>query len=164
MASSLTRILKAANNTLGILRAYASWKALSGQISMNFVFGAATSHWVTGSTWIGASNCLSRERDGGAQGATYDNMRHLERDGDLGDCPHTNGRVQENAPAVDEPEHTNNGDTVPNRAVIFDLAPMGDMDLARGRLVLDNSGYVFVDHPLLVICDAWSRSQWGGGV
>lgn len=50
MASSLTRILNEAVRTPGIFRDRASWKALSGQISMNFVFGGAMSHCAMGST------------------------------------------------------------------------------------------------------------------
>ena len=101
---------------------------------MNLVFGGATSHWATGSTWImlaGFSQTIRVVK-------THDDLWNFEVDGDLGDRPHAHSRVQEKAIAVDSPQNANNGNTVPDRAVVFDPAERGYVLLAkRGVLVND---------------------------
>ena len=114
---------------------------------MNFVLGGATSHWVTGSTWW----CqLLVSNTGGLE--THDYLRHLQRDGHLGDGPHAHGRVQEKTLAVDGSEHTDDSDAVADRAVVLDLAPRGNV-AAREWVLLDDAGQSWLGLPLEVVCE-----------
>ena len=122
---------------------------------MNFVLGAATSHWVTGSTWTEGCQFSCLEQEGRLVAwETHDNLWNLQGDGHLSYSPHADGRVQQHALAVDEPQHSNDGDAVPNRAVVLDLAPLRDMGIANESILLDDSGQVRPQHPILVVWEA----------
>lgn len=160
MASSLTRILNEAVSTPGILRDRASWKALSGQISMNFVLGGAISHWAMGSTCCSVSHrsLFTASAVGIIFSCPYHNLGDFEVNGNLSNGPHPRRRVEQQIMSIDGPEDADDGGAVSDRTVVVDLAPRWHALLSRTEDI-NNALNPMVDLPLFQILQAWERSS-----
>lgn len=91
----------------------------------------------------------------------YHNLWHFKVDSHLRDGPHAHSRVQEKVITVDGFKKTNDGNAVPDRAVIINFSEGRDAAFVIIRVLFDNAKHIFIGLPLSEIPEAYAGRLTG---